>query len=86
MIALVAGCSLLGVGALLCYCSHPNQRLRARPLGRASDRLGQLLMTAGALAWVMQVGWRTGPLVAAMLLMLLFGALPLLSLIGRADR
>lgn len=83
MIVVLTGLAALVAGAFLCYCSHPNQRLGDRPLAPPWRRVGGLLLGAGCGAWVLQAGWRTGPLVVAMLLMLLFGALPLLTLMRR---
>ena len=84
MIVAMASTALLGVGTWACYCSHPNQRFAVAPLPRIARLIGYLLLTLGAVCWVQLAGWRAGLAITAIELMMLFGALPMLSLLRRA--
>lgn len=83
MIMTMASTALLGVGAWCCYRSHPNQRFAATPLPRIFRVISYLLLAIGIVCWVQLAGWRAGLAIATIELMLLFGALPMLSLLRR---
>lgn len=84
MIMATASTALLGVGAWCCYRSHPNQRFAATPLPHIFRLIGYVLLVISVVCWVQVAGWRAGLAIAAIELMLLFSALPMLSLLRRA--